>query len=72
MLVIRRVAPDHIVGIQVDINDLLSGKRFDLDIPLQAFDIVYVPKSKLARRQDFMLALRDILMTPADIYLKGW
>jgi protein involved in polysaccharide export with SLBB domain len=72
VLVIRRVAPDRVVGIQVDINDLLSGKRFDLDVPLQAFDIVYVPKSGIARGQDFMLALKDILTTPADLYLKGW
>ncbi len=72
VLVIRRVAPDHVVGIQVDIDELFSGKRFDLDIPLQAFDIVYVPKSKIARGQDFMVALKDIIMTPMDLYLKGW
>jgi len=72
VLVIRRVSPDHVVGIQVDINDLLSGKRFDLDVPLQAFDIVYVPKSRIARGQDFMVALKEIILTPADFYLKGW
>jgi protein involved in polysaccharide export with SLBB domain len=72
VLVIRRVAPDHVVGIQVDISDLLSGKRFDLDVPLQAFDIVYVPKSKIAQGRDFMNALKDIIVTPSEIYLKGW
>ncbi len=72
VLVIRRVASDHVVGIQVDINELLSGKRFDLDVPLQAFDIVYAPKSKIGRGQDFMLALKDVLLTPSEIYLKGW
>ncbi|MCX5752321.1 MAG: polysaccharide biosynthesis/export family protein [Candidatus Krumholzibacteria bacterium] len=72
VLVIRRVAPDHVVGIQVDINDLLSGKRFDLDIPLQAFDIVYVPKSKIAQGQDFMLALKELILTPSELYLRGW
>ncbi len=72
ILVIRRVAPDRIVGIQIDLNELLGGKRFDLDIPLEAFDIVYVPKSRLASAQDFSLAVKDILMTPADLYLKGW
>ena len=51
---------------------LLGKKRFDLDIPLQAFDIVYVPKSALASVQDFSLAVRDILGTPADLYLRGW
>ena len=72
VLVIRRVASDHVVGIQVDINDLLSGKRFDLDVPLQAFDIVYVPKSKIAQGQDFMLALKEIILTPTEFYLRGW
>jgi polysaccharide export outer membrane protein len=72
VLVIRRVAPDHIVGIQIDLGELLGGKRFDLDIPLQAFDIVYVPKSTLSSVQDFMLAVRDIIGTPTELYLRGW
>jgi len=72
ILVMRRVASDHIIGIQIDANDLLSGKRFDLDIPLQAFDIVYVPKSRISRGQDFMLAIKDVVLTPTDIYLRGW
>ena len=72
VLVIRRVAPDRVIGIQVDINELLAGRRFDLDIPLQAFDIIYVPKSSIARGQDFMLALKDIILTPMEIYLRGW
>ena len=72
ILVIRRVAPDLIVGIQIDLNELLGGKRFDLDIPLEAFDIVYVPKSRLTSAQEFSLAVKDILMTPTELYLKGW
>lgn len=72
VLVIRRVALNRVVGIQVDLNELLSGKRFDLDIPLQAFDIIYVPKSSIARGQDFMLAFKEIILTPMEIYLKGW
>jgi polysaccharide export outer membrane protein len=72
ILVIRRVASDHIVGIQIDLNELIGKKRFDLDIPLQAFDVVYVPRSALVRAQDFMLAVKDILSPPVDLYLKGW
>jgi polysaccharide export outer membrane protein len=72
IIVIRRVAPDHVVGIQVDLRDLLDKKRFDLDVALQPFDILYVPKSELSKAQDFVLALRDILETPADLYIKGW
>jgi polysaccharide export outer membrane protein len=72
ILVIRRIAPDHVVGIQIDLKELLGKKRFDLDIPLEPYDIVYVPKSRLASAQDFMVALREILTSPADIYLRGW
>lgn len=72
VIVIRRVAPDHVVGIQVDLGELLGGKRFDLNIPLEPSDIIYVPKSKLARGQEFAKALHDILAQPADLYLRGW
>ena len=72
VLVIRCIAPDHIVGIQIDFKELIGKKRFDLDIPLEAFDIVYVPKSKLASVQDFTLTVRDIFSPPAELYLKGW
>jgi polysaccharide export outer membrane protein len=72
VVVIRRVAPDHIVGIQVDLGSLLDKKRFDLDLPLQPFDILFVPKSELYKAQDFALVLRDVLGTPADFYIKGW
>jgi polysaccharide export outer membrane protein len=72
VLVLRRIAPDHIVGIEIDLKELLDEKRFDLDIPLEAFDIVYVPKSKLGSAQDVSLAIKDILVTPMELYLKGW
>jgi protein involved in polysaccharide export with SLBB domain len=72
ILVIRRIAPDHIVGIQIDFKELVGKKRFDLDIPLEAFDIVYVPKSRLSSVQDFSLAVKDILDTPTELYLRGW
>jgi polysaccharide export outer membrane protein len=72
VLVIRRIAPDHVVGIQVDFKELVQGKRFDLDIPLEPNDIVYVPKSKIARAADFADTLTKILMNPMDLYIKGW
>lgn len=72
VLVIRRVAANRIIGIQINFDQLISQERYDLDVPLQPFDIVFLPKSGIARGQDFMLALKDILITPADLYLKGW
>lgn len=72
VLVIRRVASDRVIGIQVDVDDIGDDKRFDLDVPLRSGDIVYVPRSALARAQDFADILSDILGQPADLYLKGW
>ncbi len=72
VLVIRRIAPNHIVGIQIDFKDLVEGRRFDLDIPLEPNDIVYVPKSRVAKAADFADMLSKILMNPMDLYIKGW
>lgn len=72
ILVIRRIAPDHVVGIQIDLTDLVKGKRFDLDIPLEPNDIVYVPKAKIAKAADFADMLSKILINPMDLYIKGW
>jgi len=72
VLVLRRIAPDHIVGIQVDLKELVDKGRFNLDIPLEPFDIVLVPKSKLSSAKDFSETLFTILAKPADLYIKGW
>jgi polysaccharide export outer membrane protein len=72
VLVIRRTAPDYIVGVQVDLVQLLDKHRFELDMPLQANDIVYVPKSAIDRAEDFVSALFTILNRPMDLYMHGW
>lgn len=72
VLVMRRVAPDHVVGIQVDLKQLLDKHRFDLDIPLRPNDIVYVPKSAISKATDFVNAMHTILARPMEIYLRGW
>ena len=72
VLVIRRIAPDHIVGIQIDLKELFGKKRFDLDIPLEAFDVVYVPKSRIESVRDFANAVKEIVSMPADLYIRGW
>lgn len=72
VIIIRRIAPAHIVGIQIDYGDVVGGKRFDLDVPLQAGDIVFVPKSPVGKAQDFADILYDVLGRPMELYLKGW
>ncbi|MBN2185767.1 MAG: polysaccharide export protein [Candidatus Krumholzibacteriota bacterium] len=72
VVVIRRIASDHIIGIEVDINDVLKGNRYDLDLAIKPYDIVMVPKSRIASVADFSNQMLDILSAPANIYLKGW
>jgi len=72
VLVLRRIAPDHIVGIQIDLKQLIDESRFDLDIPLKSNDIVLVPKSNIAKTEDFVKSLYEILKDPGDLYLMGW
>ena len=72
VVVIRRIASDHIIGIEVDINDILKGNRYDLDLAIKPYDIVMVPKSRISSLADFSRNIFDILSNPADLYLKGW
>ena len=72
VLVVRRVAHDHIVGMQFSIKQLTEGGRFDLDIPLMPNDIVYVPTSSLNKAEDFITSMYNILNNPMNLYLRGW
>ena len=72
ILVIRRVAHDHIIGLQFSLNQLTEGGRFDLDIPLKPNDIVYVPTSSLKKAEDFIGTLYNIFNNPMNLYLRGW
>jgi polysaccharide export outer membrane protein len=72
VLVIRRIAEDHVIGIEVNVDAILSKNDFSLDVPLKPFDIVYVPKSRIATTEQFIDRLGTILGTPMSLYLKGW
>ncbi len=72
VLVIRRIGEDHIIGMEVNIEALLSKNDFSLDVPLKPFDIVFVPKSRIATTEQFIKRLGTIIGTPMDLYLKGW
>lgn len=72
VLVIRRVGENRIVGIEVNIEAILSKNDFSLDIPLQPYDIIYVPMSRIATTEQFIERVWTILGRPMDLYLKGW
>lgn len=72
VVVIRRIAENHVIGVEVDIRAILDGSNFALDIPVRPFDIVYVPKSRIASTEDFIESMYTIIGRPLDIYLSGW
>jgi polysaccharide export outer membrane protein len=72
VLVMRRIGEDHIIGIEVDIDAILSKNDFSLDVELKPFDIVYVPKSRIATTEEFIERLWTIIGRPMELYIKGW
>ena len=72
VLIVRRLGENHIVGIEVNIDAILTKNDFSLDVPLEPFDIVFVPKSRIATTEQFIDKLWTIIGRPLDIYLKGW
>ncbi|MBU8923166.1 MAG: polysaccharide export protein [Bacteroidales bacterium] len=72
VVIVRRVDWNHIVGIEVDVKKIINDNRYDLDVSMMPFDIVMVPKSKLASTEDFVSSFSSILLRPMDLYLKGW
>ncbi len=72
VLVIRRVGENRVVGIEVNIDAVLSKSDFSMNVPLQPYDIIYVPMSRIATTEQFIDRLWTIVGRPMDIYLKGW
>ena len=56
IIVMRRVPGEEPIVFDVDFMELLRGNSLVPDIPLQRFDIVIVPKSRVASARDFMMA----------------
>lgn len=72
VVVIRRIGEDHIIGMEVDIEAILSLSDFSHDLVLKPFDIIYVPKSRIATTEEFVSRLYTIIGRPMELYLKGW
>lgn len=57
VIVIRRVPGSEPLIFDIDFSQLLDGKSLAPDIPLQRYDIVIVPKSRVAKLRDWMNAV---------------
>jgi len=68
VIVIRKISPHRVVGIQVDVQKIIDGKRYDYNIPLEPMDIVLVPKSKVGKVSDLVESITGIFKEPVSIY----
>jgi protein involved in polysaccharide export with SLBB domain len=72
VVLVRRESPSTARAHRLDMNDFLSGEEGATDPYVAPYDIVYVPRSFLARLD---LALTQILQGPlvgTTLYLRGW
>ncbi len=53
----RRIPGEEPIVFEVNFLALIEGKSLVPDIPLQRYDIVVVPKSRVAKARDFMMAV---------------
>ncbi len=72
VVLIRRDGLDRILGVEVDVKNILSGARFQDDIRLRNFDIVYVPKKRLNSVAEFMQTVDQIIRPPLDAAFTVW
>ena len=72
VLVIRRVGPSKIVGVEVNAKAIMKGERIQNDFVLRDFDIVYVPKTRIQSVADFVSTVDEIVTPPANLFLRGW
>ncbi|MBD3179548.1 MAG: hypothetical protein GF417_07975 [Candidatus Latescibacteria bacterium] len=66
VLLIRKTGPNHIVGIEIDINRIIKDNRYEYNIKLEGNDIVMVPKQKISRLSDFVNNYLGVLDKPFD------
>lgn len=67
VLVIRKTAPEHIVGIQIDLNKILKENRYNYNIQLEPNDIVLVSESRISRLENFINSYLSVLKEPFNL-----
>ncbi len=71
-VVIRRRGEESIVGVEVNVKDIMGGKAIGNDIWLQDLDIIYVPRSRIQSVADFAQTFGTIINVPIDAAFTYW
>ena len=69
-VLIRNHGVRNLVGIEVDLKAMITGKSIHSNIMLRNFDIIYVPQTRLSSTADFAAEINKILSTPLDFAFK--
>jgi len=73
VIVVRKGPGSRPVSMAVDLRPVLSGEQLENDIYVMPSDIVYVPKTFVAKAGDFVdLYLRRVLFVDAIMQGAGW
>jgi len=72
VMVVRTTGVPEAVAIQVDVTKILSGRDLSYDLPLEPYDVVFVPKSVIGKVDEFV-DLFFAQIAPAQLfYLRGY
>jgi len=71
-VLIRRQGAQKIVGVEVDLEAVMSGEMLGNDLRLRNYDIIFIPKHPIYSAAEFMQAVNDIISAPLDLVYKGW
>jgi polysaccharide export outer membrane protein len=71
-VLIRRQGVSKIVGVEVNLKDVVQGAVLSNDLRLRNYDIIFVPQHPIFSAADFMQAVGGIINVPLDAVFKGW
>lgn len=73
VMVVRRTSAEKPSAIRVDFRRVLSGQQLGYDVPLQPFDIVYVPQTVIGNAGDFVDNLfTKFIIPPLNAIVRGY
>ena len=72
VMVVRTTGVPEAVAIQVDVTKALSGRDLSHDLPLEPYDVVFVPKSVIGRVNEFVDVFFNQIAPAQLFYLRGY
>jgi protein involved in polysaccharide export with SLBB domain len=72
VMVVRTTGVPEAVAIKVDVSKLLSGDDLSQDLPLEPYDVVFVPKSVIGKVDEFVDLFFNKIVPAQIFYLRGY